>query len=151
MSIAVSSIRCCFAAIGRLAGGEAALRLQEIAGAGVPRGPASEPQATGPGVAQGRALAEAEEAPPVRARWLPRQQLRGSNQKWALDFAHDVIVAGRAIRMLSVLDAFTRECPALEVDTGLAGWRGTSVLDKIIGRLGCPQAIRCDNGTELTS
>lgn len=49
----------------------------------------------------------------------PRPELTAVNQEWALDLAHDVIAAGRNIRVLSVVDAFTRECLALEVDTGL--------------------------------
>jgi putative transposase len=81
----------------------------------------------------------------------PRPALTGANQEWALDFAHDVIAAGRTIRVLSVVDAFTRECLALEVDTGFASRRVTRVLDEIIARRGRPQAIRCDNGPELTS
>jgi len=82
---------------------------------------------------------------------LPRTVLTGANQEWALDFAHDVLAAGRNIRVLSVVDAFTRECLALEVDTGFASRRVTRVLDEIVGRRGRPQAIRCDNGPELTS
>src|SRR5580698_11502979 len=39
-----------------------------------------------------------------------------ANQEWALDFAHDAVACGRAIRVLSVVDAYTRECLALEVD-----------------------------------
>ena len=81
----------------------------------------------------------------------PRPALTGANQEWALDFAHDVIAAGRTIRVLSVVDAFTRECLALEVDTGFASRRVTRVLDGIIARRGRLQAIRCDNGPELTS
>lgn len=53
--------------------------------------------------------------------------------------------------MLSVVDAFTRKCLALEVDTGFASRRVTRALDEIIARPGPPQAIRCDNGPELTS
>jgi putative transposase len=81
----------------------------------------------------------------------PRQLLTDANQEWALDFAHDVIAAGRTIRVLSVVDAFTRECLALEVDTGFASRRVTRVLDEIIAMRGRPVAIRCDNGPELTS
>jgi putative transposase len=81
----------------------------------------------------------------------PRVQLTAANQEWALDFAHDVVAAGRTIRVLSVVDAFTRECLALEVDTGFASRRVTRVLDEVIGQRGLPQAIRCDNGPELTS
>jgi putative transposase len=62
----------------------------------------------------------------------PRPVLTGANQEWALDFAHDVLAAGRSIRVLSVMDAFTRECLALEVDTGFASRRVTRVLDEII-------------------
>ena len=53
--------------------------------------------------------------------------------------------------MLSVVDAYTRECLALEVDTSFASWRVTRVLDQIIEHRGEPRAIRCDNGPELTS
>jgi putative transposase len=81
----------------------------------------------------------------------PRVLLTAANQEWALDFAHDVVAAGRTIRVLSVVDVFTRECVALEVDTGFASRRVTRVLDEVIGRRGLPQAIRCDNGPELTS
>jgi hypothetical protein len=55
-----------------------------------------------------------------------------------------VLPAGRNIRVLSVVDAFTRECLALEVDTGFPAGRVTQVLDEIITRRKCPQAIRCD-------
>ena len=84
----------------------------------------------------------------------PRPVLSSANQEWALDFAHDVLAAGRNIRVLSVVDAFTRECLALEVDTGFASRRVTRVLDEIIAMRGLPQAIRCDNvrtGTDQPS
>lgn len=53
--------------------------------------------------------------------------------------------------MLSVVDAYTRECLALEVDTSFASRRVTRVLEAIITERGVPQSIRCDNGPELTS
>jgi putative transposase len=74
-----------------------------------------------------------------------------ANQEWALDFVHDAVESGRAIRVLSVVDAYTRECLALEVDTSFASRRVTRVLEAIIAERGVPQAIRCDNGPELTS
>lgn len=81
----------------------------------------------------------------------PLRQYTAANQEWALDFAHDAIAAGRAIRVLSVVDAYTRECLALEVDTSFASRRMTRVLDEIIAQRGAPLSIRCDNGPELTS
>ena len=74
-----------------------------------------------------------------------------ANQGWALDFALDAVACGRAIRVLSVVDAYTRECLALEVDTSFASRRVTRVLEAIVAERGVPQAIRCDNGPELTS
>lgn len=74
-----------------------------------------------------------------------------ANQEWALDFVHDAVECGRTIRVLSVVDAYTRECLALEVDTSFASRRVTRVLEAIMAERGKPQAIRCDNGPELTS
>ncbi len=74
-----------------------------------------------------------------------------ANQEWALDFAHDAVACRRAIRVLSVVDAYTRECLALEVDTSFASRRVTRVLEQIVAERGVPQAIRCDNGPKLTS
>ena len=64
---------------------------------------------------------------------------------------HDAVECGRTIRVLSVVDAYTRECLALEVDTSFASRRVTRVLEGIIAERGLPQTIRCDNGPELTS
>jgi putative transposase len=77
--------------------------------------------------------------------------LTAANQEWALDFAHDVIAAGRTVLVLSLVDAYTRECLALEVDTGVASRRVTRALDQGIAQRGRSLAIRCDNGPELTS
>ena len=74
-----------------------------------------------------------------------------ANQEWGLDFVHDAVECGRTIRVLSVVDAYTRECLALEVDTSFASRRVTRVLEAIVTERGQPLAIRCDNGPELTS
>ena len=50
----------------------------------------------------------------------------------SLDFLHDAVECGRAIRVLSVVDAYTRECLALEVDTSFASRRVTRVLEGIV-------------------
>lgn len=78
-------------------------------------------------------------------------RLHRPNQEWALDFATDALATGRMLRVLAVVDAFTRECLALEVDTSFASQRVTRVLNRVIEQRGAPAAIRCDNGPELTS
>jgi putative transposase len=81
----------------------------------------------------------------------PLQARTSANQEWALDFVHDAVECGRAIRVLSVVDAYTRECLALEVDTSFASRRVTRVLEAIMAERGQPGSIRCDNGPEFTS
>jgi putative transposase len=75
----------------------------------------------------------------------------GANQCWALDFVSDGLAWGRRIRLLTVVDTFTRESLAIEVDTSLPGARVARVLDQVIAERGVPGAIIMDNGPELTS
>jgi putative transposase len=74
-----------------------------------------------------------------------------ANQEWALDFVSDALATGRGIRVSAAVDAFTRECLALGVDTSLSSQRVTRALEQVIEQRGRPQALRCDNGPELTS
>ncbi len=46
-------------------------------------------------------------------------RLTGANQEWAMDFIVDGLASGRMVRILSVVDAYTRECLAPEADTSL--------------------------------
>lgn len=71
--------------------------------------------------------------------------LTAANQEWALDFVCDALATGRGLRILTVVDSFTRECPTIEVNTGLSGERVTRVLEQVIAERGKPQALRCDN------
>jgi putative transposase len=73
------------------------------------------------------------------------------NERWSLDFVHDTLRNGRRIRTLNIVDDFTRECLAIEVDTSISGSRVTRVLDRIADTRGLPKTIVMDNGTELTS
>jgi putative transposase len=81
----------------------------------------------------------------------PRPALTAANQEWAVDFAHDAIASGRAIRVFSVVDECTRECLTLEVDTSFASRRVTRALEMILTEREKPLVIRCDNGPEFTS
>jgi putative transposase len=72
--------------------------------------------------------------------------LSAPNEEWSLDFLCDALATGRTVRMLSIVDNFTRECLALEADTSFASQRVTRVLDEVIARRGSPKALRMDNG-----
>ncbi len=60
----------------------------------------------------------------VRDRALEPRLVR-PNQEWAMDFIVDCLATGRMVRILSVVDAYTRECLALEADTSLGSGRVT--------------------------
>jgi putative transposase len=71
------------------------------------------------------------------------------NQQWSMDFIQDRLTNGRKIRTLTLVDIFTRECPALEVDTSLGGRRVVRVLERLAEVRGVPEAITIDNGSEF--
>ena len=73
------------------------------------------------------------------------------NQEWSLDFVADGVASGRGIRILTMVDGFTRECPAIEVGVSVSSRRVTRVLERVIAERGAPQSLRCDNGPEFTS
>ena len=72
-----------------------------------------------------------------------------ANERWSIDFVSDCVSTGRVIRMLTVVDDCTRECPAIEVDTSLGGLRVRRVLDRIASERGLPEVIVLDNGPEF--
>lgn len=78
-------------------------------------------------------------------------RLTGANQEWAMDFIVDGLATGRMVRILSVVDAYTRECLALEADTSLGSGRVTRVLERALAERGRPENVRSDNGPEFTS
>jgi putative transposase len=82
---------------------------------------------------------------------VPLAQLERANQEWALDFVMDGLATGRTLRVLTIVDGYTRECLAMEVDSCLSSRRVTRVLEWIIGQRGAPETLRCDNGPEFTS
>jgi putative transposase len=73
------------------------------------------------------------------------------NERWSLDFVSDQLADGRVFRTLNVVDDFTRECRAIEVDTSLTGRRVARVLDRLCVEQGVPTTVVMDNGPELTS
>jgi putative transposase len=83
-----------------------------------------------------------------RGRPAPPQR---ANAQWALDFLQDALASGRKLRVLSVIDVFTREALALEVDPSLPGRRVVRVLDRLLGERERPVQLVLDNGPELIS
>ena len=76
---------------------------------------------------------------------------RGPNERWSMDFQHDLLATGQRFRTLNIVDDFSRECPAIEVDTSLPGSRVVRVLDRLAETRGLPAEIVLDNGPEMIS
>jgi putative transposase len=68
-----------------------------------------------------------------------------------MDFSVDGLATGRMVRILSVIDAYTRECLALEADTCPGSGRVTRMLERLIDERGRPENLRSDNGPKFTS
>jgi putative transposase len=73
------------------------------------------------------------------------------NQRWSMDFVAQRLPDGRWIRVLTVVDQFTRECLTLHADTALSGEKVALALSEIVRLRGAPQSIIVDNGTEFSS
>jgi putative transposase len=78
---------------------------------------------------------------------LPMATRRG--ERWSMDFTLDTLADGRAFRTLNIVDDFTRECVAIEVDRSLPGLRVARVLDRLQATIGLPASIVLDNGPEF--
>jgi putative transposase len=73
------------------------------------------------------------------------------NQRWSMDFVAQRLADGRWIRVLTVVDQYTRECLTLHADTALSGEKVATALDKVVASRGTPKSITVDNGTEFAS
>ncbi|MGF7192246.1 putative transposase, partial [Robbsia andropogonis] len=69
----------------------------------------------------------------------------GLNQSWSMDFVSDGLAYGRRFRCLNVVDDYTRECLAIEVDTSLPGMRVKQVMQRLREMRGLPLSITVDN------
>ena len=77
------------------------------------------------------------------------QVSEGPNQRWSLDFMHDSTSSGRKLRILNVVDDYTREALWMEVSTSISGQHVTRVLDRLIELRGKPKNLLTDNGPEF--
>jgi putative transposase len=82
---------------------------------------------------------------------LPRPAPKGPNENWSMDYVADGLIDGRKLRVLAIVDDYSRECLALEVDTSLPGARVVAVLEHLADLRGLPHSITVDHGPEFES
>lgn len=73
------------------------------------------------------------------------------NETWAMDFVHDQLATGRKIRILTIVDTFSRFSPALDPRFSYRGEDVVLTLERICGNVGYPKTIRVDQGSEFVS
>ncbi len=83
-----------------------------------------------------------------RPRPLPPTAL---NHVWAYDFVFDTCADGRALKCLTIIDEFTRECLAIDVAGSIRSGRVIEVLTRLVSLHGAPQYLRSDNGPEFVA
>ena len=72
-----------------------------------------------------------------------------ANQVWTYDFVFDQSLSGKSLKMLTLIDEFTRECLAVEVGLSIKSERVRQILEKVCFEKGNPELIRSDNGSEF--
>ena len=85
---------------------------------------------------------------------VARQPLRlssGANQVWTMDFVMDSLANGRRLKILTVVDDFTKESGLIEPAHSLTGDDVAELLDRVSQFRGYPEAVRTDQGPEFTS
>ena len=73
------------------------------------------------------------------------------NERWSMDFVHDTLANGRNVRLLTVIDDFTAESIAIEIDSSLPARRVIRVLERVAVERGYPATVKFDNGPEFSS
>ncbi len=82
---------------------------------------------------------------------VPLPAPTAADQCWSMDFVHDALYNCRKLKCLNIVDDFTRECLAIEVDKSIRGTGVVQVLERLKDLRGLPAAIRMDNGPEFVS
>lgn len=73
------------------------------------------------------------------------------NEVWSLDFVHDSCLNGTRLKVLAVIDEFTRECLALEAATSIKAVSVRRFLAALFAERGAPRFLRSDNGPEFVA
>ena len=83
----------------------------------------------------------------------PPERLRAERpgHVWAFDFQFDQTADGHVLKLLNVVDEFTREALVMHVDRSITADQTVAVLQRLVAQRGAPTHIRCDNGPEMTA
>ncbi len=80
----------------------------------------------------------------VRPR-IPLETPTAANQRWSLDLLHDQLSDSRRLKVLNIVDDFSRDCVGRLIDLSISGARMARYLDEILQARGLPKRIVMDN------
>lgn len=80
-----------------------------------------------------------------------RRPATRANEIWAMDFVHDQLATGQKLRVLTMVDIFSRFSPALEPRFTFRGSDVVAILEGVCNEVGFPATIRVDQGSEFVS
>jgi len=81
--------------------------------------------------------------------WIRPQEAKGPNEVWCYDFVHDRTEYGQKLKMLTVMDEYTRECLEIRVEKRMQYTEVMETLDELFSERGVPKYTRSDNGSEF--
>jgi putative transposase len=73
------------------------------------------------------------------------------NEVWTYDFVHDWCANGQRLKMLTVIDEFTRESLTIETRTSIKSRAVVEILERLTSERGAPTYLRSDNGPEFVA
>ncbi len=79
---------------------------------------------------------------------MPIAKPRSPNEVWSMDFIHDRLANGRALKILNVVDDFSRRCVGQIISSSITGKSLADFFESLEDR---PRVLRCDNGPEFWS
>jgi putative transposase len=82
---------------------------------------------------------------------IVRRQATRRNHVWSMDFIFDRTTNGRSVKILVVIDEYTRKCLALEVGRRFTSDHLIELLGRLIANHGVPKFLRSDNGPEFVA
>lgn len=85
----------------------------------------------------------------LRPESAERLRAERPNDVWAIDFQFDETADFRRLKLANIVDEFTREGPAMEVNRSMTADQLVSVIERLVAERGAPEHLRMDNGPEL--
>jgi putative transposase len=91
-----------------------------------------------------------------RPSWVKRAEVvvltpTRPNERWSMDFVHDGMIGAKTLKALTIVDDYSKESPAIEIDTSIPGWKVVEVLERLAETHALPREIVTDNGPEFRS